>query len=103
MIEEVFGEIKDEYDVEENVCRKTTDNEYLIGGNVEIDSINEKFDLGILKVTITLWVVLSPCQKQEEFRAQGEILKRCLQNSYHSFNFQENRDDKTFPFRRESN
>ncbi|MBK6679096.1 MAG: HlyC/CorC family transporter [Ignavibacteriaceae bacterium] len=47
LIEEVFGEIKDEYDVEENVCRKTTDNEYLIGGNVEIDSINEKFDLGI--------------------------------------------------------
>lgn len=47
LIEEVFGEIKDEYDVEENVCRKTSDNEYLIGGNVEIDSINEKFDLGI--------------------------------------------------------
>jgi CBS domain containing-hemolysin-like protein len=47
LIEEVFGEIKDEYDVEENVCRKTGDNEYLIGGNVEVDSINEKFDLGI--------------------------------------------------------
>ena len=47
LIEEVFGEIKDEYDVEENVCRKTGDNEYLVGGNVEIDSLNEKFDLGI--------------------------------------------------------
>ncbi len=47
LIEEVFGEIKDEYDVEENVCRKTGDNEYLIGGDVEVDNINEKFDLGI--------------------------------------------------------
>ncbi len=47
LIEEVFGEIKDEYDVEENVCRQTGDNEYLIGGDVEVDSINEKFDLGI--------------------------------------------------------
>ncbi len=46
LIEEVFGEIKDEYDVEENVCRKTGENEYLVGGNVEIDSLNEKFDLG---------------------------------------------------------
>lgn len=47
LIEEVFGEIKDEYDVEENICRKTGDNEFLIGGNVEIDNLNEQFNLGI--------------------------------------------------------
>lgn len=47
LIEEVFGEIKDEFDVEENVCRKTGENEYLIGGNVEIDSLNEKFELDL--------------------------------------------------------
>ncbi len=47
LIEEVFGDIKDEFDVEENVCRKTGENEYLVGGNVEIDTLNEKFDMGL--------------------------------------------------------
>lgn len=47
IIEELFGEIKDEYDVEENICRKTSDNTYLISGKVEVDHINEKYNLGI--------------------------------------------------------
>ncbi len=47
IIEELFGEIKDEYDVEENICRKTTDNTYLISGKVEIDFINENFKFNI--------------------------------------------------------
>jgi putative hemolysin len=47
IFEEMFGEIKDEYDVEENICRKISDNTYLISGKVEIDFINEKYDLNI--------------------------------------------------------
>ncbi|MHB1688167.1 MAG: hemolysin family protein [Ignavibacteriaceae bacterium] len=47
IIEELFGEIKDEYDVEEDICKKVSDNNYLISGKVEIDFINEKFQLDI--------------------------------------------------------
>lgn len=47
IIEELFGEIKDEYDIEEDICRKTAENTYLISGKVEIDFINEKFKLDI--------------------------------------------------------
>ncbi len=47
IFEEMFGEIKDEYDVEEDICRKISDNTYLISGKVEIDFINEKFGLDI--------------------------------------------------------
>lgn len=47
IFEEMFGEIKDEYDVEENICRKVSDNTYLISGKVEADFINEKYDLNI--------------------------------------------------------
>ncbi len=47
IMEELFGEIKDEYDIEEDICRKISDNSYLISGKVEIDFINEKFDLNI--------------------------------------------------------
>ncbi len=47
IIEELFGEIKDEYDVEENICRRIAENTYIISGKVEIDYINEKYDLGL--------------------------------------------------------
>ncbi len=45
IIEELFGEIRDEYDVEEDICRKIADNTYLISGKVEVDFINEKYNL----------------------------------------------------------
>jgi magnesium and cobalt exporter, CNNM family len=47
LIEELFGEIKDEYDVEEDICRRIAEDTYLISGKVEVDFINEKYDLKI--------------------------------------------------------
>ena len=47
IIEELFGEIKDEYDVEENICRKLSPQSYIFSGKVEIDYVNETFDLSI--------------------------------------------------------
>jgi putative hemolysin len=47
IIEELFGEIKDEYDIDENICRKISENQYLFSGKTEIDQINDKFDLNI--------------------------------------------------------
>jgi len=47
IIEELFGEIKDEYDVEEDILRKISANSYLISGRVEVDMLNEKYNLNI--------------------------------------------------------
>jgi len=47
IIEELFGDINDEYDVEEVVCRKISKDSYIISGKVEIDHINEKYKLNI--------------------------------------------------------
>ncbi len=47
IIEEIFGEIEDEYDVEEDICRKIADHTFLISGKVEIDYINEKYNLNL--------------------------------------------------------
>jgi CBS domain containing-hemolysin-like protein len=47
IIEELFGEIKDEYDKDEEIFRKIADNTYIISGKVEVDLINEKFNLNI--------------------------------------------------------
>ena len=46
LLEEIFGEIKDEYDdVEEFVDKQLTDNEYLFSGRIELDFIAEKYGL----------------------------------------------------------
>ena len=47
ILEELFGEIKDEFDVDENICRKIATNTYIISGKIEIDYLNEKYDLKI--------------------------------------------------------
>jgi CBS domain containing-hemolysin-like protein len=47
ILEELFGEIKDEFDVEEEICRKIDDNNYIISGKVETDLLNEKYELNI--------------------------------------------------------
>jgi magnesium and cobalt exporter, CNNM family len=47
IIEELFGEIEDEYDIEEYICRRVAEDTYIISGKVEIDYINEKYNLGI--------------------------------------------------------
>jgi putative hemolysin len=47
IIEELFGEIKDEYDIEEEIIRKISPDTYLISGKVEVDLINEKYKLNI--------------------------------------------------------
>ncbi|MFA7419843.1 MAG: hemolysin family protein [Melioribacteraceae bacterium] len=48
LIEELFGEIRDEYDdAEEKMIRKVQGNAYVLSGKVEIDILNEEYDLSI--------------------------------------------------------
>jgi CBS domain containing-hemolysin-like protein len=45
VLEEIFGEIKDEYDTEEFVEKQLAVNEFIFSGRLEIDYLNEKYDL----------------------------------------------------------
>ena len=45
VLEEIFGEIKDEHDVEEFVEKQIAEDEYIFSGRIEIDFLNEKYDL----------------------------------------------------------
>lgn len=47
IMEEIFGEIDDEYDEDEFTEKKIADNEYILSGRLEIDYLNEKFALGL--------------------------------------------------------
>lgn len=45
LLEEIFGEIKDEYDTEEFVEKQLATNEFIFSGRLELDYITEKYKL----------------------------------------------------------
>ena len=47
LIEEIFGEIQDEFDVDELLEKKTSENEFLLAGRLEIDYLNQEYNLGL--------------------------------------------------------
>ena len=47
IIEEIFGEIDDEYDTEDLVEVKVNDNQFILSGRHEIDYLNDTYHIGI--------------------------------------------------------
>ena len=43
VLEELFGEIKDEYDIEKFIEKQLADNEYIFSGRLELDYLEEKY------------------------------------------------------------
>ena len=43
VLEELFGEIQDEYDTEEFVEKQIAENEYIFSGRLELDYLEEKY------------------------------------------------------------
>ncbi len=43
VLEQIFGDINDEYDVEEYVEKQIAENEYILSGRLELDYLNEKY------------------------------------------------------------
>ncbi len=47
ILEEIFGDIDDEYDVEEAEDKQINENEILVSGRLDIEYLNEKYNLGV--------------------------------------------------------
>jgi putative hemolysin len=47
VLEQIFGDINDEYDEAEYVEQQLSENEYIFSGRLEIDYLNEKYDLNL--------------------------------------------------------
>ena len=47
LMEQIFGEIEDEHDNTNHVAKELGDGEYLLSGRLEIERVNEQFDLKI--------------------------------------------------------
>ncbi len=44
VLEEIFGDINDEYDVQEHVEKQISENEFIFSGRLELDYLNEKYN-----------------------------------------------------------
>jgi putative hemolysin len=47
LLEEIFGDIRDEYDTEEFEEKKLSNDEYIFSGSLELDYINKKYGLDL--------------------------------------------------------
>lgn len=47
IVEEIFGDIEDEHDSNKYIAQKTADGEYMLSARLEIEKVNEMFDLKI--------------------------------------------------------
>jgi CBS domain containing-hemolysin-like protein len=47
LIEEIFGEIEDEFDVDELLVKKNSETEYILAGRLEIDFLNQEYLLNL--------------------------------------------------------
>jgi putative hemolysin len=47
IVEEIFGDIEDEHDSTKYVAKQTADGDYLLSARLEIDKVNEMFDLDL--------------------------------------------------------
>lgn len=45
LVEEIFGEIEDEHDTKSHIAKQVAEGEYVLSGRMEIDTLNEMFDL----------------------------------------------------------
>ena len=49
VVEELFGEIEDEHDVQELINERINENEFKLSARLEIDYLNEEYNLNIPK------------------------------------------------------
>jgi CBS domain containing-hemolysin-like protein len=45
ILEEIFGEIEDEHDTIDLIMKKVKEDEFVLSGRLELDELNENFDL----------------------------------------------------------
>ncbi len=76
LIEEIFGEIQDEFDVDELVEKQNSDNEFILAGRLEIDYLNQEYALNLPQsdeYETLAGLILSHNQSIPEIREQIRI------------------------------
>jgi putative hemolysin len=76
LIEEIFGEIEDEFDVDELVVKQNSENEFILAGRLEIDFLNQEYNMGLPQsdeYETLAGLIISQHQSIPEIREQIKI------------------------------
>lgn len=74
LLEEIFGEIRDEYDTDELIEKQISANEYIFSGRIELDYITEKYGLEFPDSEGTETLSGFIIQNRDEIPRQKEIV-----------------------------
>ena len=75
IVEEIFGEIEDEHDNSNLVAKQLADNEYVLSARLEIDNVNEKFNLDLPESDEYMTVGGLILHEYQSFPKLNEIVK----------------------------
>lgn len=75
IVEEIFGDIEDEHDSEKYIAVKTGDNEYMLSARLEIDKVNDMFDIGLPESDDYMTVGGYILHEYQSFPKLNEIIK----------------------------
>ena len=76
LIEEIFGEIEDEFDVDELLIKQNSETEFILAGRLEIDLLNQEYSLNLPQsdeYETLAGLILNHHQSIPEIREQIEI------------------------------
>lgn len=75
IVEEIFGEIEDEHDSSNLVCKQISENEYVMSARMEIEKINDMFNLSLPESDDYLTVGGLILDRYQGFPKLNEIVK----------------------------
>lgn len=75
LVEEIFGDIEDEHDTNNYICKQTGDNEYILAARLEIEKVNDTFDIGLPESDEYMTVGGFILNKYQSFPKVNEIIK----------------------------
>ncbi len=75
IVEEIFGDIEDEHDSSKYVAKKNDDGSYLLSARLEIDKVNEMFDLSLPESDEYMTVGGLILHEYQSFPKLNEVIK----------------------------
>jgi CBS domain containing-hemolysin-like protein len=75
ILEEIVGEIEDEHDNSRLIARQVSENTYVISGRMEIDAINQMFNLSLPENEEYVTIAGLVLHEYEDFPKTNEVVK----------------------------
>ena len=75
IVEEIFGDIEDEHDSSNYIAKQVADNEYVLSARLEIDKVNDKFDLDLPESDEYMTIGGLILHEYQSFPKLNEIIK----------------------------